>query len=89
MPNIKSQIKRVKTNNQANEINSAKKSRVRNAVKNYRALIDAKDIAGAEAMLPSVVSIIDAAMSDGLYTRENASRKISRLSKALSDLKAE
>ena len=40
-------------------------------------------------MLPSVVSIIDSAMSDGIYTRENASRKVARLSKALSDLKAE
>ena len=89
MPNIKSQIKRVKTNNKANDINTAKRSRVRNAVKKYRDLIDAKDIAAAEAMLPSVVSLIDSAMSDGIYTRENASRKISRLSKALSDLKAE
>ena len=66
MPNIKSQIKRVKTNNQANEINTSKRSKVRNIVKKYEALIAAKDVAGAEKMLPEVVSAINVAKSDGL-----------------------
>lgn len=89
MPNIKSQIKRVKTNNQANEINTAKRSKVRNIVKKYTLLIEAKDVAAAEKMLPEVVSAINVAKSDGIYHPATASRKISRLSKALSDLKAE
>ncbi len=89
MPNIKSQIKRVKTNNQANEINTSKRSKVRNIVKKYEALIAAKDVAGAEKMLPEVVSAINVAKSDGIYHPSTASRKISRVSKALSNLKVE
>jgi small subunit ribosomal protein S20 len=89
VPNIKSQIKRVKTNNQANEINTSKRSKVRNIVKKYEALIAAKDVAGAEKMLPEVVSAINVAKSDGIYHPSTASRKISRVSKALSNLKAE
>ncbi len=89
MPNIKSQIKRVKTNNQANEINTSNRSKVRNIVKKYEALIAAKDVAGAEKMLPEVVSAINVAKSDGIYHPSTASRKISRVSKALSNLKAE
>ena len=89
MPNIKSQIKRVKTNNQANEINTSKRSKVRNIVKKYEALIAAKDVAGAEKMLPEVVSAINVAKSDGIYHPSTASRKISRVSKALSNLKAD
>ncbi len=89
MPNIKSQIKRVKTNNQANEINTSKRSKVRNIVKKYEALIAAKDVAGAEKMLPEVVSAINVAKSDGIYHPSTASRTISRVSKALSNLKAE
>ena len=85
MPNIKSQIKRVKTN----EINTSKRSKVRNIVKKYEALIAAKDVAGAEKMLPEVVSAINVAKSDGIYHPSTASRKISRVSKALSNLKAE
>lgn len=88
MPNIKSQIKRVKTNNQANEINTSKRSKVRNIVKKYDLLIEAKDIAGAEKMLPEVISAINVAKSDGIYHPSTASRKISRVSKALSNLKA-
>lgn len=62
---------------------------MRNIVKKYEALIAAKDVAGAEKMLPEVVSAINVAKSDGIYHPSTASRKISRVSKALSNLKAE
>ena len=39
MPNIKSQKKRVITNEKASLINTAKRSRVRNAIKKYEAAI--------------------------------------------------
>lgn len=87
MANIKSQKKRVLTNNKANAINNSKKTRVKNAIKKYNALIEAKDIAAAEALLPEVVSIIDHAKSDGVYHQNTASRKIGSLSKALDSLK--
>ncbi|MEG1609398.1 MAG: 30S ribosomal protein S20, partial [Clostridia bacterium] len=43
MPNIKSQKKRVLTNNKANVINTAKRSRVRSSIKKYEAAIAEKN----------------------------------------------
>ena len=87
MPNIKSQKKRVLTNEKQNVINTAKRSKVRNAIKKYRAAIAAADIETAEKLLPETISVIDCAAKDGVYHKQNASRKISRLSKALDKLK--
>ncbi|MBD5087059.1 MAG: 30S ribosomal protein S20 [Clostridiales bacterium] len=87
MPNIKSQKKRVIIAQKENEINTAKRSRVRNAVKKYEAAIAAKDVATAEKLLVETISLIDRAKSDGIYHANTASRKISRLSKQLDALK--
>ncbi|MGI6213621.1 MAG: 30S ribosomal protein S20 [Christensenellales bacterium] len=89
MPNIKSQKKRLITNQKANERNKAKKTRVKNALKKYFALIAVADVEGAEKLLPETVSIIDRAKSDGIYKKNNAARKVAKVSKALSDLKKE
>ncbi len=88
MPNIKSQKKRVITNEKANAINTAKRSRVRNAIKKYEAAIEAKDVATAETLLKETISLIDIARHDGLYKDNTASRKISRLTKQLNAIKA-
>ena len=87
MPNIKSQKKRVITNQKANDINVAKRTRVRNAVKKYNAAVDAKDLASAEKLLVEAISLIDCAKNDGIYHANTASRKVSRLSKRLDALK--
>ncbi len=88
MPNIKSQKKRVITNEKAREINVAKRSKVRNAIKKYEAAIEAKDVATAEKLLTETISIIDIARHDGIYKDNTASRKISRLTKQLNAIKA-
>ena len=88
MPNIKSQKKRVITNEKANAINTAKRSRVRNAIKKYEAAIEAKDVAQAEVLLKETISLIDIARHDGIYKDNTASRKISRLTKQLNAIKA-
>lgn len=88
MPNIKSQKKRVITNEKANAINTAKRSRVRNAIKKYEAAIEAKDVATAETLLKETISLIDIARHDGIYKDNTASRKISRLTKQLNAIKA-
>lgn len=88
MPNIKSQKKRVLTNEKANEINVAKRTAVRNSIKKFNALIEEKNVAAAEEMLKETESLINRAKSDGIYHDNNASRKIARLSKKLSSLKA-
>ena len=88
MPQIKSQKKRVITNEKANERNVAKRTRVRNSVKKFRAAIAAGDVELAKKLLPETVSLIDRAKSDGVYKDNTASSKISRLSKELYNLES-
>jgi small subunit ribosomal protein S20 len=87
VPRIKSQIKRVKITAIENDRNVAKRSRVKNIVKKYNAAVDAKDIAAADGLLKEAVGIIESAYLDGIYKRNTASRKVSELSKKLSNLK--
>ncbi|HIU82955.1 MAG TPA: 30S ribosomal protein S20 [Candidatus Faecicola pullistercoris] len=89
MPNIKSQIKRVQVTAVENARNSAKRTKVKNAVKKFNAAIDAQDVALAEKLLPETVAVIDAAKSDGIYHKNTAARKVSTLYKALNALKAQ
>ena len=88
MPNIKSAKKRVITSEKRNEINTAKKSRVRTAIKKYNAAIDAKDVALAEKLLPETMSVIDCAMKDGIYKANTAARKKATVCRALDAIKA-
>lgn len=83
VPNIKSQIKRVEISAKENANNSAKKTRVKNAIKKFNAAIDAKDIKTAEALLPETVSLINCAKSDGVFHANTAARKIASLNKFL------
>ena len=68
MPNIKSQKKRVIIAQKENEINTAKRSRVRNAVKKYESAIANNDVATAEKLLVETISLIDRAKSDVYIT---------------------
>lgn len=88
MPNIKSQIKRAATNDEANAINSAKKTRVRTAIKAFNKALNDKDIAVAEKLLVEATALIDRAKSDGIYHANTAARKISRLNIALNKARA-
>ncbi len=88
MPNIKSAKKRVLTSQKQNAINTSKKSRVKTAIKKYRAAVDAKDVALAEQLLNEAYSVIDCAMKDGIYKKNTAARKKATLGRALSALKA-
>ncbi len=87
MPNIKSQKKRVGISAKENEINVAKRSRVRTAIKKFHAAVEAKDFDNAEKLLREAISLIDCAKNDGIYKAETASRKIGRLSKQLDKAK--
>ncbi|MDR3263596.1 MAG: 30S ribosomal protein S20 [Clostridiales bacterium] len=87
MPQIKSQIKRVKITAVENARNSAKRTRVKNIVKKYNNAIAAKETAVAEELLKEVMSVVESAYLDGIYKRNTASRKIAELSKKLSELK--
>ncbi len=88
MPNIKSAKKRVITSQKRNEINTAKKSRVKTAIKKYNAAISAGDVALAEQLLPETMSVIDCAMKDGIYKANTAARKKATLCRSLDAIKA-
>lgn len=88
MPNIKSAKKRVITSEKRNEINTAKKSRVRTAIRKYNAAIESKDIALAEKLLPETMSVIDCAMKDGIYKANTAARKKATICRSLDAIKA-
>ena len=89
MPNIKSHKKRFLITKKENTINRAKRTAVRNAIKKYQTAIANGNIELANELLPKTISVIDRAKSDGVYKKNNAARKISKISKALTDLKKE
>ncbi len=83
MANIKSAKKRVLVSKTRNERNKAIKSSVKTAIKKVEAAVVAGDKAAAQAELLSATSVIDKAATKGVYHKNNAARKVSRLSKAV------
>ena len=79
LANIKSAKKRILVNNKRAERNKAIKSKVKTAIK--------KVIEAAEAALKNATIEIDKAATKGVYHKKNASRKVSRLSKAVNTIK--
>ncbi|MFC5542084.1 30S ribosomal protein S20 [Ureibacillus sp. FSL K6-3587] len=82
MPNIKSAIKRVKTNKKANVANSSAKSAMRTAVKKAEQAI-ASGADNAQELVIQATKALDKAASKGLIHKNAASRKKSRLAKKL------
>ncbi|MBQ7706488.1 MAG: 30S ribosomal protein S20 [Lachnospiraceae bacterium] len=86
MANIKSAKKRIKVIETKTLRNKAIKSKVKTMIKKVEAAIAAKDKAAAEEALKVATSEISKAASKGIYHKNNASRKISRLSVAVNRL---
>ena len=86
MANIKSAKKRILVAKTRNERNKSEKSAVKTAIKKVEAAVAAKDKAAAENALKAATSVIEGACSKGVYHKNNAARKVSRLSKAVNTL---
>ena len=86
MANIKSQIKRVKTNNEATERNRAYKSELRTWIHKVRAAVDAGDAEAAKAALVTASTKLDKAVSKGVIHQNQAANKKSALAKAVNTL---
>lgn len=86
MANIKSAKKRVLVNKVKADRNKAIKSSVKTAIKKVIIAIEAKDQEAAKAALLNATSIIDKATSKGVYHKNYASRKVSRLNKAVNEM---
>ncbi|MCI5516194.1 30S ribosomal protein S20 [Roseburia sp. MUC/MUC-530-WT-4D] len=81
MANIKSAKKRILVTETKAARNKAIRSEVKTSIKKVEAACVAKDKAAAEAALKSATSIIESACSKGVYHKNNAARKVSRLTK--------
>ena len=83
MANIKSAKKRILVNETKAARNKAIRSKVKTMVKKVEAAVVAGDKAAAQAALLAATSEIDKATTKGVYHKNTASRKVSRLSKAV------
>ena len=84
--NIKSQIKRNKTNEKARERNKAVKSELRTAVRRTRDAIAAGDKANAEKALTVAAKKLDKAVSKGVIHANQAANRKSAIAKKVSAL---
>ena len=86
MGNIKSAKKRILVNQTRAARNKAIRSKVKTACKKVEAAVAASDKAAAQACLVAAISEIDKACTKGVYHKNTASRKVSRLSKAVNTI---
>lgn len=86
MANIKSAKKRILVNRTKADRNKAIRSSVKTAVKKVHAAIDQNDKEAASAALVNAISVINKAASKGVYHKNNAARKVSRLTVAVNKI---
>lgn len=79
MANIKSQIKRIKTNQKATDRNRAYKSELRTLIRAVRNAIAAGDKTVAEAKLKVATRKLDKAVSKGVLHKNQAANRKSKL----------
>lgn len=83
MPNIKSQKKRVLTNNKKHESNVAQRTALKTAIKNVLVAVDANDKEAALKAYNEANSKLDKAITSGLHHKNFVSRQKARLSNAI------
>ena len=86
MANIKSAKKRILVTQTRTARNKSIRSRVKTAIKKVETAIEAKDAETAKAQLPKAISEIEKAATKGVYHKNNAARKVSRLSRAVNSI---
>ena len=86
MANIKSQKKRIKTNEKARQRNVAVKSALKTAVRRFRTAAEAGDAAAATTALQTASRALDKAASKGVIHKNQAANRKSGMAKRLADL---
>jgi len=77
--NIKSQIKRIKTNEQARQRNKAVKSALRTSIRRFREAADSGDSARATEMARAATRALDRAASKGVIHKNQAANRKSAI----------
>ncbi|MBL1067772.1 30S ribosomal protein S20 [Streptomyces sp. 7-21] len=88
MANIKSQIKRIKTNEKARLRNQAVKSEVKTAIRRVREAAAAGNYEEAEAARRIAARKLDKAVSKGVLHKNNAANKKSALAARVNALQS-
>lgn len=86
MAQIKSQIKRIGTNEKARQRNVSYRSRISTESKKVRVAVENKDAKAAAEALKVALKLIDKSVTAGVYTRNTAARKKSSLTKLVNGL---
>ena len=86
MANIKSQLKRIKTNKVATERNKAIKSEFKTAIRKFREAADAGNADEAKQALAVASTKLDKAVSKGVIHRNQAANKKSSMARKVSGL---
>ena len=86
MANIKSAKKRILVTETKAARNKAIRSEVKTSIKKVEAAVAANDKAAAQTALVDATSVIESACSKGVYHKNNAARKVSRLSKLVNSV---
>ncbi|GAA2257686.1 30S ribosomal protein S20 [Streptomyces ruber] len=87
MANIKSQLKRIKTNEKARQRNKAVKSSLKTAIRKTREATAAGDVEKANLALREASRKLDKAVSKGVIHKNQAANKKSALAAQVSALK--
>ena len=86
MANIKSQMKRIKTNEKARQRNVAVKSALKTTVRRFRTAADSGDAAAATAALQVASKALDKAASKGVIHKNQAANRKSGMAKQVAGL---
>ena len=86
MANIKSQIKRIKTNEKARQRNVAVRSALKTTVRRFRTAADSGDAAAATAALEAAGKALDKAASKGVIHKNQAANRKSGMAKQVAGL---
>ena len=86
MANIKSAKKRILVTQTKTARNKSIRSEVKTSIKKVEAAVAANDKAAAVEALKNATSVIESACSKGVYHKNNAARKVSRLSKLVNGI---
>ena len=88
MANIKSQMKRIKTNEKARLRNKSVKSSLKTAIRKYREAADAGDVTTATALMRDASRALDKAASKGVIHANQAANRKSAMAKRTEKLGA-
>jgi small subunit ribosomal protein S20 len=86
--NIKSQIKRVKTNEKRRVRNKSVRSSVRTAVRKFREAAESGDVEQATTLQRAASRALDKAASKGVLHKNQAANRKSAMAKRISSLSA-